>query len=154
MKKTVLFLGSALFVAGMMFSCGNNNAEATEEDTTANTEEVAPEAPEATAPEATAPVATSKEEILSKAREAGQAKCNCYKTDPASVENCFKAILDQTYAAYKDDADFQAEMKAEYNKCIKAKATNAAKEAGNKAVKEGAKAASEAATDALKNIGK
>ena len=45
-------------------------------------------------------------------------------------------------------------MKAEYNKCIKAKATNAAKEAGNKAVKEGAKAASEATTDALKNIGK
>ncbi len=137
----------------MMFSCGNNNAEATEEgDTTQNnTEAVEQEAP---APEATTPAATSKEEILSKAREAGQAKCNCYKTDAASVEKCFKAILDQTYAAYKDDADFQAEMKAEYNRCIKEKATNAAKDATNKVVKEGAKAASEAATDALKNIGK
>ena len=151
MKKVTLFLGSALFVAGMMFSCGNNNAEAVEEDTTA-TEEVAAE--EAPAPEAAAPVATSKEEILSKAREAGQAKCNCYKTDVASVEKCFQAILDQTYAAYKDDADFQAEMKAEYNRCIKEKATNAAKEAGNKAVKSGAQAASEAATDALKNLKK
>ena len=153
MKKVFLFLGCALFVAGMMFSCRNNNVQVTEEDATANTEEVAPEAPEATTPAAT-PAAASKDEILSKAREAGQAKCNCYKTDPASVEKCFKAILDETYAAYKDDADFQAEMKAEYNRCIKEKATNAAKEAGNKVVKEGAKAASEAATDALKNIKK
>ena len=151
MKKVTLFLGSALFVAGMMFSCGNNNAEAVEEDTTATEEVKAEEAP---APEAAAPVATSKEEILSKAREAGQAKCNCYKTDAASVEKCFQAILDQTYAAYKDDADFQAEMKAEYNRCIKGKVKDAAKDATNKAVKEGAKAASEAATDALKNIGK
>jgi hypothetical protein len=154
MKRTVLFLGSALFVAGMMFSCGNNNVEAVEEDTTATTEEVTAEevqAPEAVAPEATT---VSKEEILSKAREAGQAKCNCYKTDPASVENCFKAILSESYAAYKDDADFQAEMKAEYNRCIKEKATNAAKEVGNKAVKAGAQAASEAASDALKNFKK
>lgn len=151
MKKVTLFLGSALFVAGMMFSCGNNNAEAVEEDTTATEEVTAEEAP---APEAAAPVATSKEEILSKAREAGQAKCNCYKTDAASVEKCFQAILDQTYAAYKDDADFQAEMKAEYNRCIKGKVKDAAKDATNKAVKEGAKAASEAATDALKNLGK
>ncbi|MBP5758313.1 MAG: hypothetical protein J6W45_02795 [Bacteroidales bacterium] len=151
MKKVTLFLGSALFVAGMMFSCGNNNAEAVEEDTTATEEVKAEEAP---APEAAAPVATNKEEILSKAREAGQAKCNCYKTDAASVEKCFQAILDQTYAAYKDDADFQAEMKAEYNRCIKGKVKDAAKEATNKAVKEGAKAASEAATDALKNLGK
>ena len=151
MKKVTLFLGSALFVAGMMFSCGNNNAEAVEEDTTATEEVTAEEAP---APEAAAPVAASKEEILSKAREAGQAKCNCYKTDAASVEKCFQAILDQTYAAYKDDADFQAEMKAEYNRCIKGKVKDAAKDATNKAVKEGAKAASEAATDALKNLGK
>ena len=151
MKIVTLFLGSALFVAGMMFSCGNNNAEAVEEDTTATEEVKAEEAP---APEAAAPVATNKEEILSKAREAGQAKCNCYKTDAASVEKCFQAILDQTYAAYKDDADFQAEMKAEYNRCIKGKVKDAAKEATNKAVKEGAKAASEAATDALKNLGK
>ena len=151
MKKVTLFLGSALFVAGMMFSCGNNNAEAVEEDTTATEAVKAEEAP---APEAAAPVATSKEEILSKAREAGQAKCNCYKTDAASVEKCFQAILDQTYAAYKDDADFQAEMKAEYNRCIKGKVKDAAKDATNKAVKEGAKAASEAATDALKNLGK
>ena len=134
-----------------MFSCGNNNAEAVEEDSAAITEEVTTD--EATATEAT-PATTSKEEILSKAREAGQAKCNCYKTDAASVEKCFQAILDQTYAAYKDDADFQAEMKAEYNRCIKGKVQDAAKDATNKAVKAGAQAASEAATDALKNIGK
>lgn len=152
MKKVTFFLASAMFVAGMMFSCGNNNAEAVEEDTTATEEEV--KAEEAPAPEAAAPVATSKEEILSKAREAGQAKCNCYKTDAASVEKCFQAILDQTYAAYKNDADFQAEMKAEYNRCIKGKVQDAAKEATNKAVKAGAQAASEAATDALKNLGK
>ena len=153
MKKTALFLGCALFVAGMIFSCGNNNAEATEEDTTANTEEEV-KAEEAPAPEATAPVATSKEEILSKAREAGQAKCNCYKTDVASVEKCFQAILDQTYAAYKNDADFQAEMKAEYNRCIKGKVQDAAKEATNKAIKEGAKATSEAINEGIKNLKK
>ena len=45
MKKVTLFLGSALFVAGMMFSCGNNNAEAVEEDTTATEEVTAEEAP-------------------------------------------------------------------------------------------------------------
>ncbi len=151
MKKTALFLGCALFVAGMIFSCGNNNAEATEEDTTANTEAVEEQQPEA--PATVAPDATN-DEILSKAREAGQAKCNCYKTDPASVENCFRAILDGTYAAYKDNKAFQDEMNAEFNRCVKEKAVNAAKDAGNKAIKEGAKATSEAINEGIKNIKK
>lgn len=146
MKKTVLFLSSALFVAFMAVSCGNNAPEDTEDTTPAVEEPVVEEEPvaaeEEVAAEQPAPAKADKTEILSKAREAGQAKCNCYKKDAASVEACFKAILDQTYAAYKDDADFQKEMKAEYNKCIKEKATAAAKDAGEKALKEGANALS------------
>lgn len=145
MKKTVLFLSSALFVAFMAVSCGNNTPEATEDTTPVVEEPVVEEEPvaeEEVAATTAEPEAAKadKSEILSKAREAGQAKCNCYKKDAASVEACFKAILNQTYAAYQNDADFQKEMKAEYNKCIKEKATAAAKDAGEKALKEGANA--------------
>ena len=146
MKKTVLFLSSALFVAFMAVSCGNNTPEQPE-DTVAVEEPVVeedtlPVEEEVVAEPTAEPAKADKSVILSKAREAGQAKCNCYKKDAASVEACLKAILDQTYAAYKDDADFQKEMKAEYNKCIKEKATAAAKDAGEKALKEGANALS------------
>lgn len=64
-------------------------------------------------------VQTRKDEILSKAREAGQAKCNCYKNDPVAIESCFRPILEENFAAYKDDANFQAEMDAEYKRCIR-----------------------------------
>lgn len=141
MKKGLLVLGSVLFVASMAISCGNKNAETTEEEIVAE-EEVVEEATEAPAAEATAEVAVNKEEILSKAREAGQAKCNCYQTDPASVESCIKAILDQTYAAYQNDEDFQKEMKAEYDRCVKEKANAAAKKAVDAGTKEAAKAIS------------
>ncbi len=133
-----------LFAAAIAVSCGNKNTEeeVNAEDSTAVEEATVTE----TNVDAAAP-AVNKEEILSKAREAGRAKCNCYQTDPASVEACIKAILEQSYAAYKDDADFQAEMKAEFDRCVKEKAT----EAGKKAADEGVKKAAGAISDRLNN---
>lgn len=151
MKKGLFLFASMLFAAAIAVSCGNKTAEeevVVAEDSTAVEEVVVEEveAAPAEAVEAAVP-AVNKEELLSKARQAGQAKCNCYQTDPASVEACIKAILEQGYAAYKDDKDFQAEMKAEYNRCVKDKAT----EAGKKAANEGAKKAASAISDRLNN---
>ncbi|MBQ6667419.1 MAG: hypothetical protein IJM65_04820 [Bacteroidales bacterium] len=146
MKKGLFLFASMLFAAAIAVSCGNKNTEeeVNAEDSTAVEEATVTETP--VAAEAAAP-AVNKEEILSKAREAGRAKCNCYQTDPASVENCIRAILEQSYAAYKDDADFQAEMKAEFDRCVKEKAT----EAGKKAADEGVKKAAGAISDRLNN---
>lgn len=146
MKKGLFLFASMLFAAAIAVSCGNKNTEeeVNAEDSTAVEEATVTETPAAA--EAAAP-AVNKEEILSKAREAGRAKCNCYQTDPASVEACIKAILEQSYAAYKDDADFQAEMKAEFDRCVKEKAT----EAGKKAADEGVKKAAGAISDRLNN---
>ena len=145
MKKGLFLFASMLFAAAIAVSCGNkNNEEEVEAGDSTAVEATVTDEP--VAAEAAAP-AVNKEEILSKAREAGRAKCNCYQTDPASVEACIKAILEQTYAAYKDDADFQAEMKAEFDRCVKEKAT----EAGKKAADEGAKKAATAISDRLNN---
>jgi len=146
MKKGLFLFAAMLFAGVVAISCGNKNTEeeVNAEDSTA-VEATVTEEPAAAAPQA-AP-AVNKEEILSKAREAGRAKCNCYQTDPASVEACIKAILEQSYAAYKDDADFQAEMKAEFDRCVKEKAT----EAGKKAADEGVKKAAGAISDRLNN---
>ncbi|MBR5664732.1 MAG: hypothetical protein IKX13_03160 [Bacteroidales bacterium] len=144
MKKGLFLFASMLFAAAIAVSCGNKNTEeeVNAEDSTAVEEATVTE----TNVDAAAP-AVNKEEILSKAREAGRAKCNCYQTDPASVEACIKAILEQSYAAYKDDADFQAEMKAEFDRCVKEKATDA----GKKAADEGVKKAAGAISDRLNN---
>ena len=145
MKKGLFLFASMLFAAAIAVSCGNkNNEEELEAGDSTAVEATVTDEP--VAAEAAAP-AVNKEEILSKAREAGRAKCNCYQTDPASVEACIKAILEQTYAAYKDDADFQAEMKAEFDRCVKEKAT----EAGKKAADEGVKKAAGAISDRLNN---
>ena len=145
MKKGLFLFASMLFAAAIAVSCGNkNNEEEVEAGDSTAVEATVTDEP--VAAEAAAP-AVNKDEILSKAREAGRAKCNCYQTDPASVEACIKAILEQTYAAYKDDADFQAEMKAEFDRCVKEKAT----EAGKKAADEGAKKAATAISDRLNN---
>ena len=145
MKKGLFLFASMLFAAAIAVSCGNkNNEEEVEAEDSTAVEATVTDEP--VAAEAAAP-AVNKEEILSKAREAGRAKCNCYQTDPASVEACIKAILEQSYAAYKDDADFQAEMKAEFDRCVKEKAT----EAGKKAADEGAKKAANAISDRLNN---
>jgi phosphoglycolate phosphatase-like HAD superfamily hydrolase len=135
MKKVLSFVGCALFVAAMAISC-KSNQEATDtlvEDTTVMdaVEEVA------TADQMSE---ADHQAMLDAAAEAGRAKCNCYKTDAASVESCIKSILSESYAAYEGNEEFQAAMEEEYNNCIKEKATAAAKEAGDKAVKEGAKA--------------
>ena len=135
MKKVLSFVGCALFVAAMAISC-KSNQEATDtlvEDTTVMNavEEVAAAEEMSEA---------DHQAMLDAAAEAGRAKCNCYKTDAASVESCIKSILSETYAAYEGNEEFQAAMEEEYNNCIKEKATAAAKEAGDKAVKEGAKA--------------
>ena len=145
MKKGLFLFASMLFAAAIAVSCGNkNNEEEVEAGDSTAVEATVTDEP--VAAEAAAP-AVNKEEILSKAREAGRAKCNCYQTDPASVEACIKAILEQTYAAYKDDADFQAEMKAEFDRCVKEKAT----EAGKKAADEGVNKAAGAISDRLNN---
>ena len=145
MKKGLFLFASMLFAAAIAVSCGNkNNEEEVEAEDSTAVEATVTDEP--VAAEAAAP-AVNKDEMLSKAREAGRAKCNCYQTDPASVEACIKAILEQSYAAYKDDADFQAEMKAEFDRCVKEKAT----EAGKKAADEGAKKAATAISDRLNN---
>lgn len=145
MKKGLFLFASMLFAAAIAVSCGNkNNEEEVEAEDSTAVEATVTDEP--VAAEAAAP-AVNKDEMLSKAREAGRAKCNCYQTDPASVEACIKAILEQSYAAYKDDADFQAEMKAEFDRCVKEKAT----EAGKKAADEGIKKAAGAISDRLNN---
>lgn len=140
MKKTLFFLGCALFVAGMI-SC-NNNAEEPVTDEVA-VEEVAVEEPVAEEPVAVEETASvDKTAVINAAKEAAQAKCNCYKTDPASVEACIRAILTAEYAAYQNDTDFQATMEAEYKNCIKEKAADATKKAADKAISAGAEALS------------
>ena len=140
MKKVLSFVGCALFVAAMTVACGHKNTEAVDSTVEENVE--------AACCEKTVEAATmcdaEHEAMLNAARQAGQAKCNCYKTDPASVESCIKSILTQTYAAYEGNQEFKDAMEAEYQSCIKEKATAAAKEAANEGVKEGAKALSNA----------
>lgn len=140
MKKTLFFFGCALFVAGMI-SCNNAQEEpATEEVAVEETVVEEPVAEEPVAVEETATV--DKTAVINAAKEAAQAKCNCYKTDPASVEACIRAILTAEYAAYQNDADFQATMEAEYKNCIKEKAADATKKAADKAISAGAEALS------------
>lgn len=161
MKKALFFVGCALFVAAMA-SCGNKNAEETNTDSVMDTMEVVDTAAaEAEAVEATE-VAEATEatdaEMLSAAQKAGQAKCNCYKKDPASVEACIRALLSQSYAAYQNNETFKAAMEKEYQKCVKEKVNAAATEATNKAKDaakaEANKAISAAASDISKKLNK
>lgn len=136
MKKALLFVSCALFVAAMA-SCGNKNAE--EEVIDSTIEEVVEE-PVAEAVEATAEVAAvDNAEMMAAAKAAGQAKCNCYKKDAASVEACIKAIISAEYAAYQGNDAFKAAMEQEYQNCIKEKAKAVATDAANKAVSAAAK---------------
>ena len=139
MKKVLSFVGCALFVAAMTVACGHKT-------------EVVDSTVEETIEEAAAPVEAAAcamsdadhQAMLDAAREAGRAKCNCYKTDAASVESCIKSILSETYAAYEGNEEFKAVMEEEYQSCIKEKATAAAKEAANEGIKAGANALSNA----------
>jgi len=142
MKKIMTFIGCALFVAAMSVSCAGKSAEEVIESIDSTNEVVA----EATTDAAlTAVTATSdmtdaeREAMLAAAREAGRAKCNCFKTDSASVEACIKSILEQKYAAYQGNSEFVAAMEIEYKNCLREKATAAVKEAANEGIKAGAK---------------
>lgn len=138
MKKVLSFVSCALFVAAMTVSCGHKNAEEVIDSTEATTEVV----DEAAAVEANATEMCDAEhaKMLDAAREAGRAKCNCYKTDAASVESCIKSILAESYAAYKDNEEFNRVMDEEFNSCVKEKAAAAAKDAANEGIKAGANA--------------
>lgn len=140
MKKVLSFFGAALFVAAMTVSCGNNNTEATDSVCDSTTDAACCEQQAAQPVEAAAMTDAEHQAMLDAAAEAGRAKCNCYKTDAASVEACIKGILAQSYAAYQDNEEFKAAMEAEFNSCVKEKATAAIKDAANQGVKEGAKA--------------
>ena len=138
MKKVLAFVSCAMFVAAMTVACGHKNAEAVDSTVEETVEEVATEA----APVEAATMSDAEHQaMLDAAAEAGRAKCNCYKTDAASVESCIKSILSESYAAYEE---FKTAMEAEYQNCIKEKATSAAKDVANQGIKEGAKALSNA----------
>lgn len=135
MKKVLSFVSCALFVAAMTVACGHKTAEEAVDSTVEATVE---EAVEVAPVEAASMSDAEHEAMLNAAREAGQAKCNCYKTDAASVESCIKSILAQSYAAYQDNEEFKAAMDAEFNSCVKEKATAAVKDAANEGIKAGA----------------
>ncbi len=135
MKKVLSFVSCALFVAAMTVACGHKTAEEAVDSTVEATVE---EAVEVAPVEAATMSDAEHEAMLNAAREAGQAKCNCYKTDAASVESCIKSILAQSYAAYQDNEEFKAAMEAEFNSCVKEKATAAIKDAANEGIKAGA----------------
>lgn len=133
MKKVLSFFGCTLFVAAMTISCGSKNQEAANE----NLEDTIMEAVEEVAPEMSE---ADQQAMLAAAAEAGQKICDCTKGDATSIENCMTSILEAGYAEYQGNEEFAAAVRAEIDNCIKDKATAAAKEAGDKAVKEGAKA--------------
>ena len=135
MKKVLSFVSCALFVAAMTVACGHKTAEEAVDSTVEATVE---EAAEVAPVEAATMSDAEHDAMLNAAREAGQAKCNCYKTDAASVESCIKSILAQSYAAYQDNEEFKAAMEEEFNSCVKAKATAAVKDAANEGIKAGA----------------
>ena len=135
MKKVLSFVSCALFVAAMTVACGHKTAEEAVDSTVEATVE---EAAEVAPVEAATMSDAEHDAMLNAAREAGQAKCNCYKTDAASVESCIKSILAQSYAAYQDNEEFKAAMEEEFNSCVKAKATAAVKDAANESIKAGA----------------
>lgn len=144
MKKALFFVSCAAFVAAMTLSCNNNNVEEAVEDTIV--EEVVEEPVEAveqaaeTTVEATAMSEAEHAAMLDAARQAGQAKCNCYKTDAASVEACIRSILSEKYAQYQNNSEFKAAMEAEFNSCVKAKVAEATKKEADKAIQAGANA--------------
>lgn len=142
MKKVLFYIGCAMFVASMTVACNNNkNAENTDSIVEETVEEATTECT-AEAVEATTMSDAEHAAMLNAAREAGRAKCNCYKTDPASVESCIRAILSESYAAYQDNEEFKTVMEEEFNSCVKEKVNAAAKDAAEKGIKAGADALS------------
>ena len=142
MKKVLSFVSCALFVAAMTVACNHKTAEQTVDSIAEEATEVVEEAAAAVEATATEMCDAEHAKMLDAAREAGRAKCNCYKTDASSVESCIKSILAESYAAYQDNEEFKSVMEEEFNSCVKEKATAAAKDAANEGIKAGANALS------------
>lgn len=142
MKKVLFYIGCAMFVASMTVACNNNKNTENVDSIAEETVEEATNECNAEAVEATTMSDAEHAAMLNAAREAGRAKCNCYKTDPASVESCIRAILNESYAAYQDNEEFKAVMDEEFNSCVKEKVNAAAKDAADKGIKAGADALS------------
>lgn len=145
MKKVLFFVSCAAFVAAMTMSCKNNAPAEEVMDSVVEEEIVEEEVVESSTEVVAASDAMSEAEhqaMINAAREAGQAKCNCYKTDAASVEACIKSILSEQYAKYQNNEEFKSVMEEEFNSCVKEKAAAATKEAANKAISAGANALS------------
>ncbi|MBR1766306.1 MAG: hypothetical protein IJ745_04610 [Bacteroidales bacterium] len=147
MKKVLSFIGSALFVAALTVSCGNNNTESTdtvcENDATeaaACCEQKAEQAVEAVA----ASDADADAALMAAAKEAGEAICNCANGDAASIEKCMKSIIAESYAAYQNNDKFTSAVKAALGDCVKEKAKAAVAEKANEGIKAGAEALSNA----------
>lgn len=143
MKKVLSFIGCAIFVAAMTVSCGQKNTENNDSVMDSTIENAVVENPVEQVAPATEMTDAEHAAMLDAAREAGRAKCNCYKTDAANVEKCIKSILAKCYADYQNNEEFKSVMEEEFNSCVKEKAADATKKAVDEGVKAGAKALSE-----------
>lgn len=140
MKKVIFTVAGTLLMAAVLVSCGNKSTEETADSTVA---EAVEETAAAAAAEATpANAVADNDAMYAAAKEAGRAKCECYKKDAASVESCIRSIINAKYAEYSGNEEFLKAMNAEYESCIAEKVKDAAEAAGSAAVKEGSKAIS------------
>lgn len=158
MKKVLFFAACALFVAGMTVSCGSKsneeNTDSVQNDSIEMNEEAA--ATETEAETATVDAAADNDAMLAAAKAVAEKKCNCYKTDPKSVENCIRGLIEGEYAKYKENAEFNAAVEREFKACIANKVKDAATEKVNEATsaakQEAQKVADKAVKDAAKGL--
>lgn len=158
MKKVLFFAACALFVAGMTVSCGSKsneeNTDSVQNDSTEMNEEAA--ATETETENATVDAAADNDAMLAAAKTVAEKKCNCYKTDPKSVENCIRGLIEGEFAKYKENAEFNAAVEREFKACIANKVKDAATEKVNEATsaakQEAQKVADKAVKDAAKGL--
>lgn len=158
MKKVLFFAACALFVAGMTVSCGSKsneeNTDSVQNDSIEMNEEAA--ATETETETATIDAAADNDAMLAAAKAVAEKKCNCYKTDPKSVENCIRGLIEGEYAKYKENAEFNAAVEREFKACIANKVKDAATEKVNEATsaakQEAQKVADKAVKDAAKGL--
>lgn len=158
MKKVLFFAACALFVAGMTVSCGSKsneeNTDSVQNDSIEMNEEAA--ATETETETATVDAAADNDAMLAAAKTVAEKKCNCYKTDPKSVENCIRGLIEGEYAKYKENAEFNAAVEREFKACIANKVKDAATEKVNEATsaakQEAQKVADKAVKDAAKGL--
>lgn len=158
MKKVLFFAACALFVAGMTVSCGSKsneeNTDSVQNDSIEMNEEAA--ATENETETATVDAAADNDAMLAAAKAVAEKKCNCYKTDPKSVENCIRGLIEGEYAKYKENAEFNAAVEREFKACIANKVKDAATEKVNEATsaakQEAQKVADKAVKDAAKGL--